>query len=416
MKKLKRIAVLIIIAINVFSLCAYADAPAVLSAAAFAEDYYSGEVLYVKDADTARVPASMTKLMTVYCVYDALANGEIGLYTPVNISANVYSKFSGSDYQCVLLDKTGPFTVDELLDSVMVYSACDSAYALAELIGGGSEAAFVKRMNAKVQSLGLNAWYNDSCGLVDSLISPRSMADLARCIIRDYPQVLTRSSKRFIYFHGRIYYSSNKLLGSYYYEGADGLKTGTKSTAGYCFCATALRGGRRIITVVMNAPSTLQRFADSVNLLNYGFESMSAKYDRMYYSDMHTYIDGAEIPTYRYSGTQSQAYITAQDLANYGFDVEYDGVNNILYVRKNPSKAVSPLNAAEYSSKNGQCAYWINHNSSIRVIVSDKDRSYEMKAVYDVGYTCISATELSSIFAYRWDAQQSASYIDTNNN
>lgn len=413
MTKFKRIITISIIVINLLSVCTYADAPDVLSAAAFVEDYYSGEVLYSKDADTARVPASMTKLMTVYCVYDAIANGEISLFTPIYKSQNLQNKFSGSDYQCAMTGKTGPFTVDELLDAVLVYSACDAAYALAEYIGGGSEAEFVKRMNNKAASLGLKAWYNDSSGYTDSLISPRSMAELARCLIRDYPQVLTKSSKRYIYFHGSVYNSSNKLFSSYYYDGADGLKTGTKSTAGSCFCGTALRDGRRIISVVMNAPSQGQRFADTVNLLNYGFETMRSKYDKIYYSNMHTYIDGDEIPTYRYFGTQSQAYITAQDLENYGFDIEYDGINNILYIHKNPKKAVSPLNISDYMSKDGQCAYWINHDGKIRVIITDDQTMYEMKDVYDVGYTCISATELCNIYGYRWDGEHSASYINT---
>ena len=173
------------------------------AAGACVMDFETGDILYSYYGDTPRVPASMTKIMNLYCVYEALANGEITLNTTVPISKSVYNKSRNGLYQSVLpLHYNTTYTVDEMINVVIVHSASGAAVALAELVGGGSEAAFVSRMNNKAKEMGINAYYYDSCGIANNQVSPIAMATLARNIIKDYPDILTRSAKKSVYFHG----------------------------------------------------------------------------------------------------------------------------------------------------------------------------------------------------------------------
>lgn len=274
MKKKSFIAVILslVMGLNIlFGTMAQAAELNISSQGACVMDYYTGEVLYERNGNVPRVPASMTKIMNMYCIYEALRNREITLNTVVPISKNVYEKSRNSVYQSVLplyYDKT--YTVDEMMDIIVVYSASGAAVAMAELIGG-TEENFVARMNKKAKEMGIDAYYYDSCGIAKNQISPIGMATLARNIIRDFPNILTRSAQSSVYFHGKTYKTTNHLLDTYYYEGADGLKTGTTSAAGYCFCGTAIRNGRRMISVTMSSSSTGQRFIDTAKLLDYGF-------------------------------------------------------------------------------------------------------------------------------------------------
>ena len=176
------------------------------SAGACVMDFASGEVLYEYNGNTPRVPASMTKIMNMYCIYEALKNGEITLDTKVPISQNVYNKSRNSVYQSVLpLHYNTTYTVNEMMDVIVVYSASGAAIAMAELIGGGSEAKFVERMNNTAKKIGIDAYYYDSCGIASNRVSPIAMATLARNIIKDYPDILKRSAKKSVSFHGNTY-------------------------------------------------------------------------------------------------------------------------------------------------------------------------------------------------------------------
>ena len=180
-----------------------------------------------------------------------MTNGEISLTTSVPISSSVYNKSRNKLNQNIVpLNYNTVYTVDEMMNISLVHSASAATVALAELVGGGSEAKFVARMNNTARELGLSAYYYDSCGVADNRISPVSMASLARTLIIKYPDVINRTSKRSVYFHGETYRTTNHLFDTYYYEGADGMKTGTGTAAGACFCGTAIRDGRRLISVV----------------------------------------------------------------------------------------------------------------------------------------------------------------------
>ena len=413
----KRISILLCVVMLITLLPANAFAATVgesyiSSAGACVMDYETGEVLYEHNGSTPRVPASMTKIMNLYCVYEALKNGEITLDTKVPISQSVYNKSRNSVYQSVLpLYYNTDYTVDEMIDVAVVYSASGAAVALAELVGGGSEAAFVDRMNQKVAQMGLDAWYMDSCGIAENKISPISMAKLARNIIRDYPDILVRSAKKSVNFHGNTYKTTNHLLDTYYYDGADGLKTGTTPAAGYCFCGTAVRNGRRMISVTMSSSSTSQRFVDTARLLDYGFKAANDKYGSIYFTDMRVFINGYEMPTFVYNGTESHALIVTEDLNSYGFDVSYDDNTKTLTAKYNPNKSVTPIPLEIYKGKNGQKAYSIV-NAPIKVIIDDGAQQHEIGDTYNInGYVCMSADEFSDIYKFEWNANEKAVYV-----
>lgn len=391
---------------------AYVGENYISSAGACVMDYETGEILYEYNGNTPRVPASMTKIMNIYCVYEALANGEISLDTVVPISERVYDKSRNSLYQSVLpLYYNTTYTVDEMIDIAVVYSASGAAVALAELVGGGSEAAFVERMNNTAARMGLDAWYIDSCGIAENKISPIGMAKLARNIINEYPDILKRSAKKSVSFHGSTYNTTNHLLDTYYYEGADGLKTGTTSAAGYCFCGTAVRNGRRMISVTMSSSSTGQRFIDTAQLLNYGFAAANDKYGSIYFTDMRVFMNGEEMPAFAYNGQEIHALIVAEYLNNYGFDISYDDSTKTVTVKYNPNKALTPISLDIYKGKNGQKAYSII-DAPVKVIIEDGAQKHEVQDVYNIGgYVCISAGEFRDIYDFEWNTAESAAHI-----
>lgn len=354
-------------------------------------DFETGEVIYEYNGNVGRVPASMTKVMTIYLVYEAMAQGRFNLNTKVPISNKVYSMSCNPDYQCVSpLYTNGYYTLNEILDIVIVYSATGAAVALAELVGG-TEANFVKMMNNKASQMGIYAKYYDSCGIANNVISPIAMAHLARNLIKDYPEVLNKTSQKKIVFKGVTYKTTNHLLDTYFYAGADGLKTGTTSASGYCFCGTAAKIGRRIIAVTMGSSSSGQRFIDVTRLLDYGFAN-APKYDIIYFTDKSVFINGNEVPTFEYK--EASPLIVAEDLRNYGFDIVFNPDTLSLDISYNPTKVPTPMELNYYKNKVSQAAYSVIRPNSVSVNVVDGSSKKQMVSVYNVGgYMCISAEE-----------------------
>lgn len=244
----------------------------------FVMDGDTGEELYSYNGDVARVPASMTKVLTAYIIYQELEAGSITLETPVKISHNVAVKSRDSSYPtAVPLTEGATYTVDTLLHLIMIPSASASCIAMAEHISG-SESAFVTRMNATAKELDLNATYYNCHGAQPNYITARSQAALTKIFIDTYPDILRITSKSGFSFNGTYYNNTNHLLNTMApYEGLDGFKTGTISQAGYCVTTTAVRNGRRVISVVMKSTSDAQRFADSRQLLDYGFDQIQKR-------------------------------------------------------------------------------------------------------------------------------------------
>lgn len=296
------------------------SAPQITSKGAFVMDYQTGQEIWGKNSDTPLVPASMTKVMTVYLVYDAIEAGKLSKSDVVPISQETAVFSRHWSYANVPLNQEGIYTVDELLAAVICSSACAATVALAEMLGG-SEEGFVVKMNEKAAELGLDAQYYDCFGgSPQNRITPRSMAMLGCRLLYDHPDYLTYSARRSFSFHGGQYYTTNPLLvETKGYDGvADGIKTGFINASGYCLCASALKDGQRIITVVMGASTTGERYQDSVRLINSGFSYLEEQraagglYATPSSSDI--YLDGrrVEISPYLVNGNN---YFKLRDLA-----------------------------------------------------------------------------------------------------
>lgn len=248
--------------------------PWVEAAGAIVLDHDTGEVYFEKNADTARPVASMTKVMSVYLVFEEIAAGGLSPDSRITASPRAAEISNNPEYSGMEKLSAGEsYPVDTLLRLIMTSSCNGAVLVLAEHIGGGSEAVFVERMNAKAEEMGIDAHFADCCGIVDdgNAVTPRAMALLARRTIEDYPQILEYSSLKSTYFDNRIFKSSNLLLSDNKVAGIDGLKTGTTAQAGFCFTATAKRNGQRIIAVVINAASREAIMSDCQALLEYGF-------------------------------------------------------------------------------------------------------------------------------------------------
>lgn len=242
----------------------------------------TGKVIYEQNADQTCSPASITKIMTLLLIFEALDRGEIKLTDEVITSERAQS-MGGSQ---VFLEAGELQTVDTLIKCIAVASGNDAAVAMAEHIAG-SEAEFVAKMNQKAQELSMsNTHFVDCCGLTDSddhYTSARDVAIMSRELVTKHPDVYqytgiwmedithttARGSSNFTLS------STNKLLKQY--QWATGLKTGSTSKAKYCLSATARKDDVELIAVVMTAPDSQSRFADAAALLNYGY-SVSALY------------------------------------------------------------------------------------------------------------------------------------------
>jgi len=241
------------------------------AAGAIVIDAQTGEVYYEKNPDTARPIASMTKVMSVYLIFEEIEAGNLSLDTPITISQYAASisnnpSYSGMEH----LQEGATYTVDTLLRLVLTSSCSASTIAMAEHVGGSHD-NFVNMMNAKAQEWGIAAQFVDCVGYRPNAVTPRAMAEIARHCVNDHPQILEYSSLTSTNFQNRTFYSTNTLLRNGSIPGLDGLKTGTTSRAGCCFTGTAARDGRRIISVVMGSPNTSVRMSDTRKLIEYGF-------------------------------------------------------------------------------------------------------------------------------------------------
>lgn len=242
----------------------------------------TGKVLYEKDADTRRPPASVTKVMTILLIYDALSAGKIHKEDVVTTSEYAAS-MGGSQ---VFLEAGEEQTVDTLLKCIVVSSANDACVAMAEYISG-TEEAFVQQMNERARGLGMENTVFKNCNGLDTdghVTTARDIALMSRELITKYPDVyeytkiwmdtIVHKTKKGEEEFGLS--NTNKLIRQYSY--ATGLKTGSTGEAKFCLSATAQKDGIDLIAVIMAAPDVKTRFADAQTLLNYGF-SICRKYE-----------------------------------------------------------------------------------------------------------------------------------------
>lgn len=239
----------------------------------------TGAILYSKDMDKQVEPASITKIMTMLLIFEAIDSGKIKLEDSVSVSEHAAS-MGGSQ---VYLEPYETQTVDDLIKCISIASANDACVAMAEYIAG-SEEEFVNRMNQKAQELGMkNTHFVNSCGLdvADHYSSALDVALMSRELITKHPEIsnystvwmdtITHTTKKGTSEFGLT--NTNKLVRSY--KGITGLKTGSTGKAKYCLSASANRNGMDMIAVVMGNPNPLQRFVEAAKLLDYGFANCS---------------------------------------------------------------------------------------------------------------------------------------------
>jgi len=252
-------------------------------------DYQSRHVIAGYNADDRIEPASLTKLMSAYLVFEALKQRQIGLAQSLPVSVKAW-KMPGSR---MFLDPGKPATVDELLHGMIVQSGNDATVVLAEAVAG-SEEAFVDRMNQRAMRLGLTGThFANATGLPDPhhYSTAADLAQLAVALIRDFPEYFPLYSTREYTYNGITQRNRNELLFRDPY--VDGLKTGHTEAAGFCLVATARREQRRLLAVVAGTVSEGARAIEAQKLLNYGFQ---------YYDTVKLYPAGApvaEIPVWK---------------------------------------------------------------------------------------------------------------------
>ena len=262
---------LALLALTVLTVPAGAEELAVEAEACLLMEKTTGEVLYAVNEHEPLEPASVTKIMTILLVMEAIDSGQLQYGDVVTASAHACS-MGGSQ---IWLKENEQMTVEDMLKAVCVASANDCSVALAEHLAG-SESAFVERMNQRAAELGMeDTVFMNPTGLPAEghVTSAYDIALMSRELILNHPDV-----RRFTTIwmdtlrNGEFGLSNtNKLIHSY--EGATGLKTGSTDGALYCLSATAERDGMELIAVILKAPTSAQRFAGAQALLNYGFAS-----------------------------------------------------------------------------------------------------------------------------------------------
>ena len=289
----------------------------------------TGKILFDKNMDEQKSPASMTKIMTMLLTVETIESGKISLEDEVNISANA-SKMGGSQ---VYLEENSTATVEMLLKSIAIGSANDASVAVAEKIGG-TESNFVNMMNKRAKELGaVNTTFKNPHGLDEEghLTTAHDLALIARELIK-HEEILKLTSTyetTITHKNGKSLWlvNTNKLIK--FYNGLDGLKTGFTDNAGYCLTGTMLRNDMRLITVTMKAPTKEDRNTDTINLMEYAYsmyyKSTLIKKDKKI-GDM--FIDNAKKRKVSYYLKEDASVILDKDVRNikYNYSVKLNNV------------------------------------------------------------------------------------------
>lgn len=374
-KRVFSLFMLLCLCVNIFTykipMQVYA-APEVSAPSYIVMEASTGQVICEQDANTKRSPASITKIMTMLIVFEHLKNGRISLQDTVTTSAHAKS-MGGSQ---VFLEEGETQTLETMIKCIAVASGNDASVAVAEYIAG-SEGEFVKLMNEKADSLGLqNTHFEDCCGLTDSdnhYTSAKDVAIMSRELITKYPEVFKYTQIWMEDIEHRTAQgtsaftlsSTNKLLKRY--EWATGLKTGSTSKALYCLSATANKDGMELIAVIMAAPDNNTRFSDAISLLNYGYSV----------SKMYTDENKDPLPAQKvHGGVEDEVNLAYAGEFNF-LDTAGNNLNDIEKEIRLPDIIEAPV-AEGYAV--GEAVYKLNGNRIGSVsIIAAKDVE---KAVY----------------------------------
>ena len=296
-----------------------AEGPEIEAPCAILTEVSTGRVIYEKNADESLHPASITKIMTLLIIFDAIDDGSIAPDDTVTVSEHAAS-MGGSQ---VFLEPGETQTVETMIKCIAIASANDACVAMAEHISG-SEDAFVQSMNERAEALGMNNTHFVNCCGLDAdghMTTARDVAIMSRELITAHPaihdysciwmdtitHVTRRGESEF------VLNNTNKLLKQY--EWATGLKTGSTSLAKFCLSATARRNDIELISVIMASPSGKTRVSDSIALLNYGYGICS-----LYYDNNMPSIDVIPIK----GGIRSDISVEYSSQMNYLFTDKYD--------------------------------------------------------------------------------------------
>jgi D-alanyl-D-alanine carboxypeptidase (penicillin-binding protein 5/6) len=264
-----RIVLAFLLSFSLFAAAAAPQPPSVIGRSWMVGDMSSGQVLTAQKSDERIEPASLTKIMTGYVVYQALREKKISLEQQVNVSERAW-RAPGSR---MFIQPRRPVTVDELIRGMVVQSGNDACIALAEAVAGNEE-VFVQMMNREAARLGMkNTNFRNSTGLPDPqhYTTANDLYLLTTALIRDFPAEYAQyySQKEFRY-NNITQPNRNRLL--WLDPSVDGVKTGHTEAAGYCLIASSNRGGRRLVSVLLGSNSESTRAQESQKLLNWGFQ------------------------------------------------------------------------------------------------------------------------------------------------
>lgn len=320
----------------------------------------TGTVIFEKDADTERPPASVTKIMTMLLIFDALESNQIQLEDQVTVSEYAAS-MGGSQ---VFLEPGEVQTVDTMIKCIAVASANDACVAMAEYICGNEE-EFVNRMNERAAELGMVNTHFVNCNGLDEeghMTSARDIALMSRELINKYPQVhdysmiwmdnITHATKKGTSEFGLT--NTNKLVRQYEY--ATGLKTGSTGNAKFCVSATAEKNGIELIAVVMAAENSKDRFADAVKMLDYGFGKC-----QLYTDESNDGLKSVSVE----NGVKDTVEIRRKDPFSY-LDTNGVNINEIERTVKMKEKIQAPLKEGDTV---GEIVYTLDNSEIGRMAV-----------------------------------------------
>lgn len=328
-----------------------------------------GQVLYEHNSTEKRPIASMTKIMTLLRVYDAIDSGKVSLSDDVVVSERAAS-MGGSQ---VFLDANSTYKLDNLIKSIVICSANDSCVALAEYIDGSVE-KFVENMNVKAKELGLVATNFENCTGLPAVSQYSCAKDVAVMFSKliTHPHYFECSNiwmEDFVHPSGRVtgMTNTNKLVR--FYDGCDGGKTGYTSEAQHCLSATAKRGDTRVIAVVVGAPDSKTRFKEVSDMFNYAF----ANYESKIYVNSHANIGEISV----IGGKQSTVAVESSGRlvafgkkGNVDYSVEYELDTTV----KAPTKMGDKVGVAKLLDKTGKTV------KEVDVVVS---RDVQAKTFWD---------------------------------
>lgn len=314
------VIVAVLAAVPVQSMCMYrvnAAEPDVESPSVILMEASTGKTVYEKNADETLHPASITKIMTLILIFDALSGNKITLDENVTVSEHAAS-MGGSQ---VFLEAGEKQTVNTMIKCISVASANDASVAMAEHIWG-SEQTFVDKMNERAQGLGMSGTHFVNCCGLDTdghMMTARDVAIMSRELTTRYPQIheysgiwmdtITHSTRRGESEFGLS--NTNKLIKQY--EWATGLKTGSTGLAKCCLSATAEKDGIELIAVVMAAPNSKTRFKDAISLLNYGYGVVDIYRDNAWLSQEKIVVHGGKSDSVACRKNNEFVYVFTED-------------------------------------------------------------------------------------------------------